>query len=93
MDAGHTGRGTVRENRMKAKLISNEPVFGVSVMIPSPQIVEMVGRLGFDWVLIDCLESLPADLRLGVRYFYTHVTTLLASSGRAYLRVANGRAV
>jgi 2-keto-3-deoxy-L-rhamnonate aldolase RhmA len=22
-------------------------------MIPSPQIVEMIGRLGFDWVLID----------------------------------------
>ena len=39
---------------MKAKLIANEPVFGVSVMIPSPQIVEMIGRLGFDWVLSDC---------------------------------------
>lgn len=23
-------------------------------MIPSPQVVEMLGRLGFDWVLIDC---------------------------------------
>ena len=23
-------------------------------MFPSPQIVEMVGRLGFDWVLLDC---------------------------------------
>lgn len=44
----------MRKNRMKAKLISNEPVFGVSVMIPSPQLVEMIGRLGFDWVLIDC---------------------------------------
>jgi 4-hydroxy-2-oxoheptanedioate aldolase len=35
-------------------------------MIPSPQIVEMVGRLGFDWVLIDLehgaisLETLQA---------------------------------
>ena len=28
-------------------------MFGLSVMIPSPQIVEMAGRLGFDWVLID----------------------------------------
>lgn len=43
----------MRKNRMKAKLMANEPAFGVSVMIPSPQIVEMVGRLGFDWVLID----------------------------------------
>jgi 4-hydroxy-2-oxoheptanedioate aldolase len=41
-------------NRMKAKLLRGEPAFGVSVMIPSPQVVEMIGRLGFDWVLIDC---------------------------------------
>ncbi len=39
---------------MKAKLRAGEPVFGVSVMIPSPQIVEMLGALGFDWVLLDC---------------------------------------
>jgi 4-hydroxy-2-oxoheptanedioate aldolase len=42
------------KNRMKEKLLSGQPAFGVSVMFPSPQIVEMVGRLGFDWVLIDC---------------------------------------
>ncbi|MEW6670506.1 MAG: aldolase/citrate lyase family protein [Thermodesulfobacteriota bacterium] len=41
-------------NKMKAKLYAGEPAFGVSVMIPSPQIVEMVAGLGFDWVLIDC---------------------------------------
>jgi 4-hydroxy-2-oxoheptanedioate aldolase len=40
-------------NKMKQKLAAGEPVFGLSVMIPSPQIVEMAGRLGFDWVLID----------------------------------------
>jgi 4-hydroxy-2-oxoheptanedioate aldolase len=39
---------------MKAKIRSGQPAFGVSVMIPSPQVVEMVGKLGFDWVLIDC---------------------------------------
>ena len=39
---------------MKAKLFSGKPVFGVSTMIPSPQMVEMIGRLGFDWILIDC---------------------------------------
>lgn len=39
---------------MKTKLLAGEPTFGVSIMIPSPQMVEMVGRLGFDWVLIDC---------------------------------------
>jgi 4-hydroxy-2-oxoheptanedioate aldolase len=41
-------------NRMKAKLLQGQPAVGVSVMIPSPQVVEMIGRLGFDWVLIDC---------------------------------------
>src|SRR5689334_9571676 len=48
------GGGTMKKNRMKAKLRAGEPVFGVSVMIPSPQIVEMVAAAGFDWVLLDC---------------------------------------
>jgi 4-hydroxy-2-oxoheptanedioate aldolase len=54
----------MKKNKMKEKLLSGQPAVGVSVMIPSPQVVEMMGRLGFDWVLIDCehgtisLESL-----------------------------------
>jgi 2-keto-3-deoxy-L-rhamnonate aldolase RhmA len=44
----------MRKNPMKQKLASGEPVFGVSVMIPSPQIVEMIAAAGFDWVLLDC---------------------------------------
>jgi 4-hydroxy-2-oxoheptanedioate aldolase len=39
---------------MKAKLAAGEPAFGLSVMIPSPQIVESAAGMGFDWVLIDC---------------------------------------
>jgi 4-hydroxy-2-oxoheptanedioate aldolase len=39
---------------MKTKLAAGEPAFGLSVMIPSPQMVEMAAGLGFDWVLIDC---------------------------------------
>ena len=38
-------------NRLKDKLLAGQPAFGVSVMFPSPQVVEMVGKLGFDWVL------------------------------------------
>jgi len=38
---------------MKTKLQAGEAAFGCSVMIPSPQIVEMVAHAGFDWVLID----------------------------------------
>ena len=41
-------------NRMKRKLLSGEPAFGVSVMFPSPHIIDIIGRLGFEWVLIDC---------------------------------------
>jgi 2-keto-3-deoxy-L-rhamnonate aldolase RhmA len=54
----------MKTNRMKEKLRAGEPVYGVSVMIPSPQIVEMLAAAGFDWVLLDCehgtitLESL-----------------------------------
>ena len=44
----------MKRNVMKEKLRAGEPVFGVSVMIPSPQIVEMVAAVGFDWVLLDC---------------------------------------
>jgi 4-hydroxy-2-oxoheptanedioate aldolase len=44
----------MQKNHMKEKLLSGQPAYGVSVMIPSPQVVEMVGKLGFDWVLIDC---------------------------------------
>lgn len=44
----------MKRNMMKEKLHAGEPVFGVSVMIPSPQIVEMVAAAGFDWVLLDC---------------------------------------
>ena len=42
------------KNKLKQKLLAGQPAFGVSVMFPSPQVVEMVGRLGFDWVLLDC---------------------------------------
>ena len=44
----------MKPNRMKEKLHAGEPAFGVSVMIPSPQLVEMLGAFGFDWVLLDC---------------------------------------
>ncbi|MGE5653587.1 MAG: HpcH/HpaI aldolase family protein [Bacillota bacterium] len=43
----------MKRNRVKEKLMTGQTALGVSIMIPSPQIVEMVGKLGFDWVLID----------------------------------------
>lgn len=44
----------MRTNPMKRKLERGECALGVSMMIPSPQVVEMVALLGFDWVLLDC---------------------------------------
>ena len=44
-------------NRLKEKPRSGKPAFGVSVMFPSPQVVELVGKLGFDWVMIDCEQG------------------------------------
>ncbi len=43
----------MRTNHMKALLAAGRPALGCSVMIPSPQVVEMVAAAGFDWVLID----------------------------------------
>lgn len=43
----------MRTNLMKARLAAGEPALGCSVMIPSPQVVEMLAHAGFDWVLID----------------------------------------
>src|SRR5262249_8756116 len=44
----------MKANRMNGKIARGEPAPGCSVMFPSPQIVEMLGCAGFDWVLIDC---------------------------------------
>lgn len=54
------------QNRMKEKIASGEPAFGVSMMFASPQLVEMVGHAGFDWVLLDCEHGSigPGDLEL-----------------------------
>lgn len=44
----------MKPNRLKTKLRAGQPAFGCSVMFPSPQIVEMLGYAGLDWVLLDC---------------------------------------
>lgn len=44
----------MRANRMKGLIRSGRPVLGCSLMFPSPQLVEMLGHAGFDWVLLDC---------------------------------------
>ncbi|MBV9544396.1 MAG: 2-dehydro-3-deoxyglucarate aldolase [Chloroflexi bacterium] len=43
----------VRPNTMKAKLKAGQPVFGVQIDTPWPELVEVCGHLGFDWAFLD----------------------------------------
>ena len=54
----------MKPNRMKEKMARGEPALGCSVMFPSPQVVEMLGYAGFDWVLIDAEHGLHQRKRL-----------------------------
>jgi 4-hydroxy-2-oxoheptanedioate aldolase len=42
------------QNSAKDKIGRGEVALGVSLMFPSPHLVEMLAYAGFDWVLIDC---------------------------------------
>jgi 4-hydroxy-2-oxoheptanedioate aldolase len=56
----------MKPNRMKQLIAEGKPAVGASVMFPSPQLVEMLGYAGFDWVLIDCEHGSigPADVEV-----------------------------
>src|SRR5919201_4489344 len=43
----------MRENTLKQKLYAGQAAFGVMCTFPSPPVVEMLGHLGFDWILLD----------------------------------------
>jgi len=43
----------MRQNTLKARLREGKTAFGVMLNLPSPELVELVGLLGFDWVFID----------------------------------------
>jgi 2-keto-3-deoxy-L-rhamnonate aldolase RhmA len=52
----------IRTNTMKARLKGGEVVIGAGIGSYSPEMVELLGALGFDHVTIDC-EHLPMDER------------------------------
>jgi 2-keto-3-deoxy-L-rhamnonate aldolase RhmA len=56
----------MRANRIKDKIARGLPALGCSMMFSSPQIVEILGYAGFDWVLLDCEHGSigPSDLEL-----------------------------
>jgi 2-keto-3-deoxy-L-rhamnonate aldolase RhmA len=43
----------MRENTLKQRLYAGKAAFGVMCTFPSPPTVEMLGHLGFDWILLD----------------------------------------
>ena len=43
----------MRTNTLKQKLREGKAAFGVMITFPSPPVVEMLGYMGFDWMLID----------------------------------------
>jgi 2-keto-3-deoxy-L-rhamnonate aldolase RhmA len=43
----------MRENTLKQRLYAGKAAFGVMCTFPSPPVVEMMGYLGFDWILLD----------------------------------------
>ena len=51
----------MRTNTTRAKLNEGEVVFGGIVTRYAPDIVEILGALGYDFVMIDC-EHGPANL-------------------------------
>src|SRR5262245_54876111 len=51
---GYKGIGaSMRENTLKQQLYAGKAAFGVMCTFPSPPVVEMLGYLGFDWILLD----------------------------------------
>ena len=58
---------SIRSNRMRRSLGSGECVFGPNLQIPSPDLVEIIGLAGFEFVLLDgehgaAFTALPALL-------------------------------
>jgi 4-hydroxy-2-oxoheptanedioate aldolase len=43
----------MRENTLKQRLYAGQAAFGAMCTVPAPAVVEMLGHLGFDWVLLD----------------------------------------
>src|ERR671936_403100 len=43
----------MRENTLKQRLYAGKAAFGVMCTFPSPPVVETLGYLGFDWILLD----------------------------------------
>jgi 2-keto-3-deoxy-L-rhamnonate aldolase RhmA len=68
----------------KQKLRSGEVVYGLTLTIGSPQIAELVGYLGFDWVWIEAEHT-----TMGLDTLLSQVQALAGSGTKAIIRVDN----
>ena len=67
----------MRENTLKQKLQAGKAAFGVMITFPSAPVVEMLGNLGFDWVLIDNEHgSITVDNSEAVSYTHLPLPTI-----------------
>jgi len=59
----------VRENKTKAKIKAGEVTLGATVGVIDPNVIELAGALGFDFVTIDCEHDLfnERDLENAIR--------------------------
>ena len=54
----------MRKNTLKQKLNEGKAVFGTMITFPSATMVEMLGCLGYDWILIDNERKDDGHLRI-----------------------------
>lgn len=48
-----SGGNIVFKNRLKQKIVAGEPAFGIFNLINTPEVIEIMGLSGFDFVVID----------------------------------------
>jgi len=62
------------KNKAKEKLLAGKVAWGVMLADPSPDIIEILGNAGFDWVLLDnehghvSMESMSVQFRKLIKF-------------------------
>lgn len=54
-----------RHNRLARRVRAGEPAFGLFCSLPSPAVVEMIGRAGYDFAVLDTEHTLVCAHELG----------------------------
>jgi 4-hydroxy-2-oxoheptanedioate aldolase len=70
-------------NRVKRLLAAGQPSFGMVATIPSIQVVQILGRAGLDWLLID-MEHGPIDLSAA----HAMITATAGTATVPFVRIA-----